>query len=109
MLPLVSSAHESSYIDSDFETWGPQDLTTLIRRSRTLSVTRNPIVLFLDIALLYHNTMHSSRGSIEKSCEDVEIEHANEAGFDSPKAEEQAVEGEIFPGINKETILAFLV
>lgn len=53
--------------------------------------------------------MHTSRGSLEKSREDVEIEHANEGSLDSPKAEEQAVEGEIFPGINKKTILAFLV
>ena len=53
--------------------------------------------------------MPSSGSSIEKRYDDVEIEHANEAGFASHRVEGQAVEGEIFPGINKKTILAFLV
>ncbi len=53
--------------------------------------------------------MPSSGISIEKSYDDVEIESANEAELGSHKAEGQGVEGEIFPGINKKTILAFLV
>lgn len=53
--------------------------------------------------------MASSGISIEKSCDNVEIENVNEAELGSHKAEGQAVEGEIFPGINKKTILAFLV
>ena len=53
--------------------------------------------------------MPSSGSSVEKSYEDVEFESANEVEFGSHKDERQAVEGEIFSGINTKTILAFLV
>lgn len=63
----------------------------------------------VDVASPFHNTMPSSGSSVEKSYEDVEIGSANEVEFASHKDERPAVEGEIFSGINKKTILAFLV
>ena len=53
--------------------------------------------------------MPSNGISVKKSYEDVEIESANEVESGSRKDEGHVVEGEIFSGINKRTILAFLV
>lgn len=63
----------------------------------------------VDIAPHYQNTMPSNGNSVEKSYQDVEIASANEIEFGSHQAEGQAVEHEIFSGINKKTVLAFLV
>ena len=53
--------------------------------------------------------MPPSGDSAEKSYQDVEIASANEIEFGAHQEKGQAVEGEIFSGINKKTVLAFLV
>lgn len=63
----------------------------------------------VNIATPLYTTMPSNGISVKKSFEDVEIESANEVELGSHEAEGHAVDGEIFSGINKQTILAFLV